>query len=183
MLRFTHRVAASDSKIAERLLLPMEKRARSRQRVRLESGREAVVMLDRGTVLRDGDILAADTGELVRVEAAPESVSVAKGEHVRDLTRAAYHLGNRHVALEVGDGFVAYLHDHVLDDMVRGLGLSVRTQQRKFEPEVGAYGAHNGHHHGHEHDESVHLHDGDHSHEVLFEQDLGERVKVDRGHA
>jgi urease accessory protein len=185
MLRLTHRIAHSESTPSERVSLPFEKRTRSRLRVRLTSGREAVLMLDRGLVLRDGDLLVSDTGELVRVEAALEVVSVARGETARDVARAAYHLGNRHTPLEVGDGFVAYLHDHVLDDMVRRLGLAVRDEKRKFEPEGGAYdhGAGHGASHHAAAPEHVHHHEHDHLHETLFEEDLGERLRVERGNA
>jgi urease accessory protein len=185
MLRLTHRVAPPESQPSEHVSLPFEKRTRSRLRVRLVSGREAILMLDRGLVLRDGDVLVSDTGEHVRVESAPEVVSVARGETARDVARAAYHLGNRHTAVEVGDGFVAYLHDHVLDDMVRRLGLLVRDEKRKFEPEGGAYDNH-GHGHGqnaHTTNEQVHHHEHDHLNEALFEEDLGERLRVERGNA
>lgn len=131
-----------------RLVLPFEARQRSRLRVLLSSGEEAALMLPRGGVLRGGDALALSDGRVVRVEAAPESVSTVRTRDARSLARAAYHLGNRHVALEVGDGFVRYLHDHVLDDMVRGLGLTVEVERAPFEPEAGAYGRHT---HGHEH--------------------------------
>jgi urease accessory protein len=185
MLRLTHRIPHPESAPSERVSLPFEKRTRSRLRVRLVSGRDAVLMLDRGLVLRDGDVLASDCGELVRVEAALEVVSVARGDTSRDVARAAYHLGNRHTALEVGDGFVAYLHDHVLDDMVRRLGLAVRDEKRKFEPEGGAYDNHgHGHgHHPHPTNERLHQHDHDHLNEALFEEDLGERLRVERGNA
>jgi urease accessory protein len=185
MLRLTHRIAHPESAPTEKVSLPFEKRTRSRLRVKLCSGREAVLMLDRGLVLRDGDVLMSDTGEPVRVESALEVVSVARGETARDVARAAYHLGNRHTPLEVGDGFVAYLHDHVLDDMLRLLGLHVRDEKRKFEPEGGAYdhGSHNSHHHHGTVAEHVHHHDHDHLHESLFAEDIGERVRVDRGNA
>jgi urease accessory protein len=185
MLRLTHRIAHPESTPSEVVSLPFEKRTRSRLRVRLASGREAVLMLDRGLVLRDGDVLAADTGELVRIESALEVVSVGRGETARDVARAAYHLGNRHTPLEVGDGFVAYLHDHVLDDMLRRLGLHVRDEKRKFEPEGGAYdhGSHAANHHHNAVSEHVHHHEHDHLHETLFEEDIGERLRVDRGNA
>jgi urease accessory protein len=128
------------------LTLPFELRSKSRLRTMLSTGEEAGLVLDRGTVLRGGDLLLADDGRVIQVAAAPEQVSTVRAPNPWSLARAAYHLGNRHVALEVGSGWVRYLHDHVLDDMVRGLGFDVTVEQAPFEPEAGAYG---GNHHAH----------------------------------
>jgi urease accessory protein len=129
------------------LLLPFELRSRSRFRARLVSGEEVGVQLTRGQILRGGDRLLIEDGRVVEVRAAPESVSTVRTPDARLLARAAYHLGNRHVALQVGDGWLRYGHDHVLDDMVRGLGAEITVEQAPFEPEAGAY--HGEHGHGH----------------------------------
>jgi urease accessory protein len=120
--------------------LSFEQRRRSRLLVRLDDGREAALLLPRGTVLLDGDLLAVD-GEpfVVGVRAAAQSLSIARTADPHLLTRAAYHLGNRHVPLEIGPGWLAFEHDHVLDGMVRELGLSVDTRVAPFEPEAGGY--------------------------------------------
>src|SRR5690606_20587671 len=115
MLEIVERVGQGEASLT--LTLPFEARQRSRLRVSLSSGEEAALLLPRGTVLRGGDLLRLSDGRCVRVEAAPESVSTAYTDDAQLLARAAYHLGNRHVALEVGQGYVRYLHDHVLDDM------------------------------------------------------------------
>ncbi|HEY9199191.1 MAG TPA: urease accessory protein UreE [Gammaproteobacteria bacterium] len=127
------------------LTLPFGDRQRSRLRTRLDSGEEVGLMLPRGRVLRGGDCLRANDGRIVEVRAAPETVSTARSDDAQLLARAAYHLGNRHMPLQVGAGWLRYRHDHVLDDMVRGLGLDVTQEQAPFEPESGAY--HGGHHH------------------------------------
>lgn len=124
------------------LILPFQLRTKSRLRTALPSGEEVALILERGSILRDGDLLLGGDGRVVRVVAAPEIVSIVHAEDARALMRASYHLGNRHVALQIGDGWVRYLHDHVLDDMVRGLGLKVRVEEAPFEPEAGAYGGH-----------------------------------------
>ena len=129
----------------EHLVLPFEQRQKARHRVRLESGREIGIQLPRGTVLRNGDLLESSTGELVSIVAAAEAVSTATSDDAVLLARAAYHLGNRHVHLQVGNGWLRYLRDHVLDHMVESLGLSVTQGVLPFEPEAGAY------RHGHEH--------------------------------
>jgi urease accessory protein len=158
MVMITQRVAESRT-ATEWLVLPFDMRSRSRFRARLASGEEVGVMLVRGRVLRGGDLLLADDGRIVGVGAALESVTTLRSDDVRRLARGAYHLGNRHVALQVGDGWLRYRHDHVLDDMVRGLGLHVTVEQAPFEPEAGAYHASStdeahdhGHVHGHGHE-------------------------------
>jgi urease accessory protein len=123
------------------LTLRFEDRRRSRMRVDLDDGREAALLLPRGTVLRDGDRLRdPDSGVVVTVRAAAQTLSFAHTDDPLLLARAAYHLGNRHVPVEVGPGWLAYEHDHVLDGMVAALGLPVDTRVAPFEPEAGGYG-------------------------------------------
>jgi urease accessory protein len=134
--------------------LRLDQRLRSRLKVVLDDGREAGILLPRGSTLRDGDGLASEDGLLVRVCAAPERLSRAEVADPLTLARACYHLGNRHVALQIEPGRLSYLHDPVLDDLVRGLGLEVQVKDGPFEPESGAYGGHGrgqGHGHGPDH--------------------------------
>jgi len=120
--------------------LTLDTRIKSRVRVTLDDGREAGLMLERGLLVRGGELLGDEQGtEVIRVLAAPEQVSTVRCADALLLTRAAYHLGNRHVPLQIDTGFVRYQHDHVLDEMVRGLGLEVTVEQAPFEPEAGAY--------------------------------------------
>jgi urease accessory protein len=121
------------------LELPFELRSRSRFRATLSSGEAVAVMLSRGQILRGGDLLLASDGRVIEVRAAPETVSTVHSHDARELARAAYHLGNRHIALQLGAGWLRYGHDHVLDEMVQGLGLAVEVGQAAFEPEAGAY--------------------------------------------
>ena len=130
------------------MTLTLDQRGRSRLRVRLDDGREAGVFLARGDSLKRGDLLASDDGLVVRVAAAHERLSTVVSPDSHLLARACYHLGNRHVALQIEPGRLRYLHDHVLDDMVRGLGLAVTLEDAPFEPEPGAYGG-PAHAHGH----------------------------------
>jgi len=172
-LRFT-RVATEGGPAAATLRLGFEDRRRSRQLARLDDGREVGLELPRGTVLRDGDRLAGDGAPVVVVRAAPETLSVARTADAHLLARAAYHLGNRHVPLQVAPDHLAYQHDHVLDGMVRALGLTVTTERTPFEPEAGGYrhdgserrghahGEHGHHeHHEHHHAAGHHHHDDD----------------------
>ena len=142
MIELDQRLPPGDD-AQDTLSLPFDLRTKARQRVRLGSGNEAAVRLgERGRPLRGGERLSGPSGLIVRVVAAPEAVSTVESADPQQLARAAYHLGNRHVALQVGAGFVRYQQDHVLDDMVRSLGLSVRHEEDGFEPEAGAYGGH-----------------------------------------
>jgi urease accessory protein len=142
------------------LTLPFELRQKSRLKTQLGDGTEVGLMLPRGLILRGGDCLRAEDGSIIRVVAAAESVSTVRHQDLLSIARVSYHLGNRHVSLQIGDGWLRYQHDHVLDDMVRGFGLEVIHEIAPFEPEGGAYGDHE-HHHGHLYHE--HPHDG-HSH-------------------
>lgn len=126
------------------LTLPFELRQRSRLSTHLDNGEEAVLFLPRGSVLRHGDLLRADVGKVVVIQAASEEVSTASTASSLLLAKACYHLGNRHVALYIGTACVRYLRDHVLDDLVYQLGLTVTHETLPFEPEAGAY-AHGAH--------------------------------------
>lgn len=142
MLKLTEYIAREQSdNLAEigTLTLAFEQRQKSRLRTALDDGREAGFILPRGTVLRGGDCLRADDGTVVRVMAAAEAVSTAFHRDAQTLARACYHLGNRHVALQIDHSWVRYRHDHVLDAMLESLGLRVYFEHAAFEPENGAY--------------------------------------------
>ncbi len=154
MLELIEKVREGDE--GDSLTLTFARRQKSRQRVDLDSGREAAILLPPGSSLADGDLLRSAEGTVVRVVAASETVSTARTDDPMLMARACYHLGNRHVALQVGSGWVRYQPDHVLDEMVRGLGLALAQESASFEPERGAY---HGHPHGH-----GDAGDGDHHH-------------------
>lgn len=165
MLRVERRV--QEGTPTDVLSLPYDERKKSRLRARAQSGREVAIVLERGSSLRDGDLLAAESGEVLLVRAATESVSDVTGADSVLLARAAYHLGNRHVPLQIAQGALRYQHDHVLDEMVRALGLLVTPRMAAFEPEGGAYAGGHSHAHGsseHEHS-NRHEHSHGHSHE------------------
>jgi urease accessory protein len=139
--------ADNEAVAGERLLLPFESRCKSRLRTHLASGEEVGLFLERGTVLRGGDKLRADDGSIVEVVSAPEALLEVRCDEPLQLARAAYHLGNRHVAVELQAGRLRFAADHVLAEMLRGLGFTVTAIDAPFEPEGGAYG----HAHGHGH--------------------------------
>jgi urease accessory protein len=141
MLNITRKLPASRPADLK-LVLPFQLRNKSRLRTHTATGEEVGLILERGTVLRGGDLLLADDGRVVEVIAEPERVSTVHASDIRALACASYHLGNRHVTLQIGAGWVRYQHDPVLDEMVRGLGLTVVVEEAPFEPEAGAYGGH-----------------------------------------
>ena len=131
------------------LTLPFALRRRSRQKVQLDDGTDAGLLLPKGTVLRENDRVAADNGRQVRILAAPEDVLQVRAGTALALMRAAYHLGNRHVSLEISPYLLQLEFDAVLQDMLDRLpGLSTRRAMAPFHPESGAYGG--GHKHGHD---------------------------------
>ena len=152
-------------KRAHSLELDWDVRQKSRFDATDSGGRHLGVFLPRGTTVRGGDVLVAEDGSLVRVIAAPQPVlritPCSSHGSPFDLVRAAYHLGNRHVPIELKPDHLKIEPDHVLADMLRSMHLIVNPVDESFEPESGAYGDHGGHHHGHGHD---HDHGHDHEH-------------------
>jgi len=163
MIKFEHKVENTEGKPQTTLTLNKDQRERSRLKVTLDDGREGGLFFAKGTTFQDGDfIIDTDNEILVEIKAAAETVSTVKSEDQLELARACYHLGNRHIALQIESNFLRYQHDHVLDEMVRGLGLTVITEQAPFEPEAGAYSGGGHHHHSHDHEDGhshTHRHD------------------------
>jgi urease accessory protein len=145
------------------LELDFDARQKSLLRTHAISGDEVGLFLERGSSLKDGDLLKAEDGRIYQVRAKPEPVSVVRASTAQDLGRLGYHLGNRHVRLEVGFDFVRYERDHVLDDMVQKLGFSIFHDLTPFEPEPGAYDRSHSHSHAHAHSHA-HSHADDHEH-------------------
>lgn len=148
------------------LTLVFELRRRARLRTRLDSGAEVGLLLERGLSLKHGDRLATRDGQLVvEIRARAELLSTVETGDRHLLTRAAYHLGNRHVPLQIEVGRLSYQHDHVLDHLLHELGLHAAVVERPFEPEPGGYSGGGHHHHEHDH-EHEHEHDGhEHGHQ------------------
>ncbi len=148
-------------KRAATIELDWDVRQKSRFDATDSQGRQIGIFLPRGTAVRGGDVLVAEDGSLIRVIAAPQPVlrithCTAHGTPF-DLTRAAYHLGNRHVPIELKPDHLKIEPDHVLADMLRSMHLIVVAVEEAFEPEGGAYGSHEhshggGHSHDHAHD-------------------------------
>lgn len=159
MIHLTERIAVAGH-IDDTLEMPFDQRQKSRLRVKLASGQEAALFLTRGIILRGGDLLKSADGldgksMVVQIVAAQEPVYNVIAPSLRELMCAAYHLGNRHVPLQIGDGWLRLEQDYVLKDMLLGLGMQVAETFAPFEPEAGAYGG--GHRHGHDDDATSNL--------------------------
>ncbi|WP_265919026.1 urease accessory protein UreE [Cupriavidus nantongensis] len=143
-----HGIASVLVRRAPKLVLPFADRSKSRLRAVLDNGTDAALFLPRGTVLRGGDLLVAEDGSFIEVQAAAESVLEVRAQDPHALMRAAYHLGNRHTPVEIGRDYLRLEYDAVLADMLRRLGVQAERAELPFEPEAGAYGG--GHKHGHD---------------------------------
>ncbi len=155
----TH-VIAQSTKAIDSILLTFDQREKSRLRAETTGGIVLGLMLKIGTVLSHGDKLQIDDGSVVEVIAADEKLHEIRAVNATQLARIAYHVGNRHVPLQVNDDHLLMLPDHVLRAMVEGLGGTVTEVTRPFQPESGAYGHSHVHH---SHDDEGHggrIHDG-----------------------
>ena len=148
------------------LKLPFDARQKSRLKTKLVSGEEVGLMLPRGEILRGGDLVTASDGRVIEVVAEPEKLLHIETD---SLAKVAYHLGNRHVPVQVGESFLRIAEDHVLEEMLKKMGAKVSRVEAPFEPEAGAYaGGQHQHdemgHGGKIHDHGDHDHDHDHKH-------------------
>jgi urease accessory protein len=159
MAVFSRRTIPDGAQPSVRLALTFEERRRSRFSARANGGETVWVMVERGRVLRDGERLLDEDARVLEIAAAPEPLlHIAAGDPLT-LARAAYHLGNRHAHVQVGDGWLRCEPDRVLADMCRGLGLAVSEVDAPFEPEPGAYAAgHHAHADGTRHGGIIHDH-------------------------
>jgi urease accessory protein len=135
--------ASNDSPVAT-LELDYLQRSRSRGRAIDSDGDDIAWFLDRGGVIADEDVLVSQQGKRIKIRAAQEEVSEVHSSP-EALIHAAYHLGNRHLPLQIGHGWLRYQKDHVIDEMIRSFGLKIEHADAPFDPEAGAY--HGGHRH------------------------------------
>jgi urease accessory protein len=143
MLKLTE-LTPESADFDDAVTLPFDARQKCRLLSRTDKGREVGIFLPRGQAIKHGFVLNGNDNYRVRIKAAAEDLSVVKTNDPLLFARACYHLGNRHIPLQIQAGELRYLADHVLDGMLEGFGLTVNHQSLPFEPEPGAY-----HQHGH----------------------------------
>jgi len=159
MIRATsivRRDAVDSDRIVDIITLDHGDRHRRRIVLNADGGTTFLLDLDKADVLEDGDAIRLDSGWLVEVKAATEKLIEVSTEDPLDLLTLAWHIGNRHVPAEISKGAIYIAYDHVLLDMLHGLGARTEVVERPFRPVLGAYhqhehGGHSGHHHGHGH--------------------------------
>lgn len=187
MLRATsilRRAAVRPERVADTLTLDHEGRHRRRVALTGDGGLAFLLDLDKATVLDDGDAVKLEDGRLVQINAAPERLIEVRTDNPLRLMKVAWHIGNRHVAAEITADAIYLAHDHVLLEMIRGLGATASVVERPFRPERGAYQEHGSHDHGshgpahadhgygpgdacgcgHDHGHDHHDHGGEHGH-------------------
>lgn len=144
MLTLTQRLPANpDAAVSFKLSLTAEERTKSRDRYLAPDGKDLYLRLPRGTVLRDRDLLVSDSGDIiVCVEAKPEPVLTVTAKAPLALLKAAYHLGNRHVPLEITTTYLRLSPDTVLKNMLLQMDVEVKEEMSPFQPEIGAYLSH-----------------------------------------
>jgi urease accessory protein len=161
--RILRRDTLTGGEIVDRVVLDHGDRHRRRVAMRGLGGLGFLLDLPESTVLDDGDALILEDGRLVWIEAAPERLLEIRAPSDHALKRLIWHIGNRHIPAEIGADAVWIAYDHVLAEMVRGLGGSAEAVERPFRPEGGAYSGGHGHAHGHGHGHD-HPHGGHHHH-------------------
>jgi urease accessory protein len=144
MLTFIERLESDGDRIVPlfTLALTAEERTRTRHRFETPDAQELFLRLPRGTVLQDGDLLRSQSGEIIQIIAKAEPILTVTAQHPLDLLKAAYHLGNRHVPLEIAPTYLRLSRDSVLKGMLEHLGATIVEEIAPFQPEIGAY-----HHH------------------------------------
>lgn len=153
---FTQRLDHTHAPVFAELTLAYAERQKSRLRAELPNGEIIAIDLPRTDTLKDGALIGDDQGAVIRVLAAPEALACVQSDDPFQLTRAAYHLGNRHVPLMLTRNALYFEPDHVLEAMLEHQGIVCTKTEHPFEPETGAYHSHHGHSHGHSHS---HTHD------------------------
>ncbi|KAM3116475.1 urease accessory protein UreE [Phormidesmis sp. 146-33] len=143
-LIFTQRIHHHGA-VQHRLSLMAEERSRSRHLFQTDAGQAVYLNLPRGTTLRNGDRLQSESGEIAEICAKPEPVITVTASNPIDLLQAAYHLGNRHVAIEITEAYLRLSPDSVLQDLLHHRRLQVIEEIAPFQPETGAYGSHSHH--------------------------------------
>jgi urease accessory protein len=181
---------AWSGEVVDTVVLDFDDRHRRRVVMTGVQGRVFLLDLPQAVMLRSGDALLLDSDELIEVLAAPESLLEVRASDATGLARAAWHLGNRHLPVQILTNRLRLRNDHVIEAMLRGLGLAVQAIEAPFDPEGGAYagsgetGAHHPHthghdHHGHDHHDHADHHHHDHPHGHDPSEAPGERVHID----
>ncbi len=165
MLKAIERIDHTHSSVFAKVKLTYDERKRGRLKTATTDGEELGLFLERGKVLNSGNLLKTECGKIIEIQAADEEVTTATTDDWHNFAKTCYHLGNRHTPLEVGERYLRFQPDHVLEELCHLYGLTTKIESAPFNPENGAYGKIGGHSHGghHHHDDEDH-HANHHSH-------------------
>ena len=155
MLQVFERLAHSHQRRDDSITMDFDTRQKARIKAVTDKGQAIAIFVDRGQPLKIGELLKSECGKLIEVLGLPEPVITAVADDWLTFSKLCYHLGNRHTRLQVGELWLRFQPDHVLEELVLRFGLTSQHQPEVFEPESGAYGAAHGHSHSHGH---VHEH-------------------------
>jgi urease accessory protein len=150
-----------EASAVDSIILDAHERHRRRVMLRAERGTKFLLDLPKATALHDGDGLVLDDGAMVRIVGRPEPLVEVSAADPHALARLAWHIGNRHIEVEIAGAKLRIRRDHVIEDMLRGLGATLSPIEAAFHPEHGAYEHHSAHDHEHGHDHG-HAHQHDH---------------------
>jgi urease accessory protein len=151
MLQAFERLSHSHDPIDDYVTLDQDTRKKARIKISTDQGKALGIFMQRGHPLLVGEVLKTDCGLLIKVKGQAEEVSTAIATDWMSFSRICYHLGNRQTSLQIGELWVRFKPDHVLEELAENYGLSINRTPAVFEPENGAYGSHN-HSHSHSHE-------------------------------
>lgn len=152
MLQVFERINHTHDKISDSITLDHDTRKKSRIKSTTDNGKDIAIFMQRGHPLLVGETLKTECGLLIEVKGKAEDVSTAVASDWLNFSKVCYHLGNRHTSLQIGELWVRFKTDHVLEELAENYGLTVNNKPAVFEPENGAYGAASQGHHSHSHD-------------------------------
>jgi urease accessory protein len=151
MLQAFERLSHTHEPIVDSVTLDHDTRKKARIKITTDKGQELGIFMQRGHPLLVGEVLKTECGVLIEIKGKAEEVSTATAKNWMDFSRICYHLGNRHTSLQIGELWVRFKPDHVLEELAENYGLSINKTPAIFEPESGAYGSPS-HGHSHSHD-------------------------------
>ena len=151
MLKAYNRLNHSHDEISDSISLDQDTRKKARIKAQTDNGADIGIFMERGHPLLVGEVLQTECGLLIEIKGKKEPVSTAISNDWLTFSKVCYHLGNRHTSLQIGELWVRFKPDHVLEELAENYGLTINKSPAIFEPENGAYGSHSGHSHSHDH--------------------------------
>ncbi|CAA0122277.1 Urease accessory protein UreE [BD1-7 clade bacterium] len=163
ILNVTQKQSVPNGFADDSVMLDLDQRRKFRLKTQSRLGDEVRIFLDRDKPMQLGDTLVADCGKTLKVVGKPEPLVVARANDAVTFARVCYHLGNRHLTVQINALELRFKPDHVIEELVESFGLALEHTDTVFEPEPGAYAQ--GSSHSHSSHRTHNSHSGDHSHD------------------